>query len=382
MELELGGLFDYNTTFDYQEYEYKEDCVQENTSDGSVAVFLPILCFLVMALGLLGNGLILVVLWQKKLSWSVTDIFVVHLSVADILLLLTMPLWTVEAVNEWTFGTPLCRLTGAIFSVSFYCGIFLLVCISLDHYLSIVHGVQMYSHKKPVVIQLSCMAVWIFSLLLSIPDFLYLQAASDPKKGDKTQCGHRYPSDEWRLASRLLYHVLGFMLPAASLLYFFSFILLRLQTSCEGLQRQRAMRVILALVVAFFISWTPYNITLLVDTIQNASSGSTGLSGTCVQSRWTALNITAVLAFLHCCLNPMIYFIFSEKFRRWVLTVLRCGGCSLDSRDAFLWDSERVEETAPTAHEEKGSLHQMSDLGQIVESQKTEEKPTIDQGIV
>uniref|UniRef100_A0A8B9H025 C-X-C motif chemokine receptor 3 n=3 Tax=Astyanax mexicanus TaxID=7994 RepID=A0A8B9H025_ASTMX len=373
MDVDLGGLFEQNTTFDYSDYQYKEDCIQVITAGKFVAVFLPILCFLLVVLGLLGNGLVLVVLWQKKRSWSVTDTFVVHLSVADILLLLTMPLWMVGALNKWTFGTPLCKLTSGIFPLSFYCGIFLLVCISLDYYLSIVHGVQMYSREKPLVIQLSCMAAWFLSLLLTVPDFLYLQASSDSRKGGKTQCLHSYPSDRSRLGCRLIFHVLGFMIPAAMLLYFYSRILLRLQAGCQSIQK-RAMRVILALVVAFFVCWTPYNITLLVDTFQTVPTVSSELPVTCAQSWWTALDITTVLAFLHCCLNPFIYFSLSGQFRRWVLTALKCGGCSLDSREASLWDLEQAEENTSAAPEEKGPLQQMSDIGQSTEIQKTEEK--------
>ena len=234
--------------------------------------------------------------------------------------------------------------------VNFYCGIFLLACISLDRYLSIVHAVQMYSRKKPWLIQLSCMAVWFFSLLLSIPDWFFLGATEDSRRG-KTECVHWYPSDGWRLASRLLYHVVGFVIPAFVPLFCYSCILLKLQSGSQGLQKQRAMRVILALVVAFFICWTPYNITLMVDTIHtNQSNHSSNVCDT-TTALDIALTTTSTVGYLHCCMNPVLYAFVGVKFRRHLLDMARPissrlkGRVSTVSRRTSMWS-----ESADTSH--------------------------------
>ncbi|KAL7875205.1 hypothetical protein SRHO_G00061750 [Serrasalmus rhombeus] len=364
--MDSGGKFTlYSSDFNFLEdnYTYNESYYDDDSCCGTVcgqeasmafeAIFIPILYSLAVVIGLLGNVLVLVVLWQKKRAWSVTDTFVLHLSVADILLLLTMPLWAVEAANEWIFGTELCKLTGALFQVNFYCGIFLLACISLDRYLSIVHAVQMYSRKKPWLIQLSCMAVWFFSLLLSIPDWVYLGATEDSRRG-KTECVHWYPSDGWRLASRLLYHMVGFVIPALVLVFCYTCILLKLQSGSQSLQKQRAMRVILALVVAFFVCWTPYNITLMVDTIHtNKSNQSSNVCDT-TTALDIAITTTSTLGYLHCCMNPVLYAFVGVKFRRHLLDMARPissrlkGRVNTVSRKTSMW-SESVDTSHTSA---------------------------------
>ncbi|XP_026882717.2 C-X-C chemokine receptor type 3.1 isoform X1 [Electrophorus electricus] len=323
---DLMAIDNESYTVNYDDYDSccGEVCGQY-TSIRFDAIFIPILYSLAVVVGLLGNGLVLGVLWQKRRSWSVTDTFILHLTVADTLLLLTMPLWAVEAAEGWTFGTPLCKITGALFKINFFCGIFLLACISLDRYLSVVHAVQMYSRRKPRLIQLSCIAVWFFSLLLSMPDWKYLQAARDERRG-KTECVIWYPSSRWGLAFRILYHVLGFLLPAVVLLYCYCCILVQLQRGSQGVQKQRAIRVILALVLAFFICWTPYNITLLVDTFHtNQMSNNTVNNSSCETT--TALDIaltaTTTLGYLHCCLNPVLYAFVGVNFRRHLLDMMR-----------------------------------------------------------
>lgn len=114
MQLELHGLFEHNSTFDYANYEYTEDC---NVSRSFVATLVPILYSVALLLGLIGHILVFIVLWKKRRSWSVTDALVLHLSIVDILLLFTMPLWAVDAVKGWRFGTGICKMTGALFKV-------------------------------------------------------------------------------------------------------------------------------------------------------------------------------------------------------------------------------------------------------------------------
>ncbi|KAJ8273469.1 hypothetical protein GJAV_G00101950 [Gymnothorax javanicus] len=336
--------------YDYNESESDTCCVGEACTQHSSmlfeAFFIPILYSVVLVLGLVGNGLVLAVLGQLRQGWSVTDTFVMHLAVADTLLLLTLPFWAAQAASGWHFGTPLCKMTGALFQINFYCGIFLLACISLDRYLSIVHAVQMYSRKKPWLVQASCLCVWILCLLLSIPDWVFLQAVKDERRNDRVECVHNYllyytSSKDWRLAARLLYHIVGFLIPSTIMVICYSCILFRLHRGSQGLQKQRAIRVILALVLAFFVSWTPYNVALMVDTLHERQA----IDDTC-STRTTLdvlLTITSSLGYMHCCLNPVLYAFVGVKFRKHLVMMLKHLGCQLkgqfraSSRRSSVW---------------------------------------------
>nr|XP_057909101.1 C-X-C chemokine receptor type 3.1 [Doryrhamphus excisus] len=291
------------------------------------AVFIPVLYSVALVVGIPGNGVLLGVLARSRKSWSVTDTFILHLAMADVLLLVTLPLWTAQDAQGagWTFGTPLCKITGSVFTINFYCGIFLLACISLDRYLSIVHATQMYSRRKPRFIQASCLAVWLLSFFLSVPDWIFLEAVKDARR-DKTEC-IRNVSESWHLASRLLYHIAGFLLPSLVLVFCYSCILQRLRCGSQGLQKQRAFRVIAAVVVVFFICWAPYNITLMVDT---AFSGDNSCEFRA--SLGKAMIITPTIGYLHCSLNPVLYAFVGVKFRRQLLDILRALVCKPKQR--------------------------------------------------
>ncbi|KAM8871305.1 C-X-C chemokine receptor type 3-like isoform 2-T2 [Spinachia spinachia] len=298
--------------------------------------FIPALYSVAFIVGILGNGVLLAVLVQSRRSWSVTDTFILHLGVSDVLLLLTLPVWAAQSAQAdgWTFGAPLCKVTGAVFMINFYCGIFLLACISLDRYLSVVHATQMYSRRKPWAAGISCLAVWLFSLLLSIPDWIFLDAVKDERQNRKTQCVRNYQNAtgearHWRLASRLLFHTVGFLLPSAILIFCYSCILRRLRCGSQALQKQKAFRVIVAVVAVFFLCWTPYNITLMVDTLYSGDAADTCGTRT---SLGTAKMVTSSVGYLHCSLNPILYAFVGVKFRRQLLNILRSLGCRLKIR--------------------------------------------------
>lgn len=117
MDVELDGLFRHNTTYDYDDnYEYKDDFEPRDSN----TVLIPLLYSVELVIGLLGNGLLLAVLAQKRRSWSISDTFVIHLCVADILLLATLPFWAAQATQRcgWCFSGFLCKICGAVFNVS------------------------------------------------------------------------------------------------------------------------------------------------------------------------------------------------------------------------------------------------------------------------
>ncbi|XP_051921212.1 C-X-C chemokine receptor type 3.1 [Hippocampus zosterae] len=328
-----GVLFGYDNESD-ESYDGNETLIgvcDPNEGQHFQAVFSPVLYSVAFLVGILGNGLLLGILTRSRKTWSVTDTFILHLAVADVLQLLTLPLWAAQDGQSlgWTFGTPLCKIAGAVFTINCYCGIFLLACISLDRYVSIVHATQVYSRRKPWIIQSSCLAVWLLSLLLAVPNLIFLEAVENTRRR-KTQCVANFAS--WELASRLLCHIVGFLLPSLVLVFCYSCILRRLRCGAGGVQKQKAFRVIAAVVAVFFLCWTPYNVTLMVET---SFLGNNRTSCEFRASLQKAMSITPIVGNLHCSLNPILYAFVGVKFRRQLLDILRLLTCKSETGTKF-----------------------------------------------
>lgn len=241
--------------------------------------------------------------------------------------------------------------------MNFYCGMFLMVCISLNHYLSIAHSTHLYSHNRPKLAYITFLSVWFVSFLLTIPDWDFLVVERTWK--EKTLCIPNCYLPQNKLVSRLFHHILGFLLPAVALIIC-CFLL------SKRLQKQKATMVILALVVVFLSCWTPYNIALIVDTIKNISKTPQEIANS-EGSLKTALLFTSALACVHACLRPVLYFSLCTNFRERMLALVRC---SKDGYEHSLWELGVGEKDLPPKTHEGESLKQVTCVEQQVQTTK------------
>lgn len=122
------------------------------------------------------------------------------------------------------------------------------------------------------------------------------------------------------MIGRILHHKIGFLLPAATLIVCCSWVLLQLNRSVKGFQKHRYFVAVTTLVVVFLLCWVPYNVALMVDTSRSEHKADSTSGG----SVEVALLATAVIGCVHACLRPVLYFILSENFRNWCVSLLRC----------------------------------------------------------
>ncbi|KAJ8255485.1 hypothetical protein COCON_G00193490 [Conger conger] len=298
---------------------------------GSSSVALVCVYSVVSVFGVLGNALVISVVYCMKGRRTSTDVYLVNLAAADLLFSATLPFWCVYAHVEWVFGTPLCKLLSGLQEATFYSGVLLLSCISLDRYLAIVKATQVASRKRHLVTGV-CGAVWLGAGLLSLPALVQRQAFQ-PANAGRTVC-HEHLSAEstgrWRVGVRVLNHALGFFAPLAVMLFCYSHTVAKL-LQARNRQKHKAMRVILAVVLAFVGCWLPHNVTVLTDTLMRG--GAVRESCTMRERVDLALQLTEALAFLHCAINPVLYAFIGQKFRNQLLRNLHA--CGLIGQSAY-----------------------------------------------
>ncbi len=130
--------------------------------------------------------------------------------------------------------------------------------------------------------------------------------------------------DSWRVSLRILHHTLGFFLPLAVMMFCYSFTMCTLCRTRNS-QKQKAMQVILSVVLAFIVCWLPNNILELIDTVMRGSQ----VMETCElrDSIDVALYVTQAMAFIHCAINPILYAFIQKKFCNQLLTSLLRKAC-------------------------------------------------------
>ncbi|XP_066103821.1 C-C chemokine receptor type 6 [Saccopteryx bilineata] len=313
-----------NASVDYLPSNDTAPCSLQEVRDFS-RLFLPVAYSLICVFGLLGNVLVVITFAFYKKAKSMTDVYLLNMAVADILFVLTLPFWAVtHAKGRWVFSNDVCKLVRGIYAVNFNCGMLLLACVSLDRYVAIVQATKSFrlrsralAHRRAI-----CLAVWALSVLISVATFTFNQKYV-PQGSKAPVCEPRYRQVsaplQWKLLMLGLQLLFGFFVPLVFMTFCYLLIvrtLLRAQNS----KRHRAIRVILAVVLVFLACQVPHNVTLLVTA---ANLGRVNRSCRGEKALDYVRNGTEVLAFLHCCLNPVLYAFIGQKFRSYFLRIMK-----------------------------------------------------------
>ncbi|XP_041118728.1 C-X-C chemokine receptor type 2-like [Polyodon spathula] len=299
---------------------------------------------LIFLLAVPGNIIVGIVIGCNHRLLSPSDIYLLNLAVADTLFAVTIPFWAVSTIHEWIFGDVICKVVSLVQEVNFYSSILFLAVISVDRYLAIVQAVQMRKQRQPFYSWLACASVWVVGALLSLP--VLFHSAFKPSNSKKTVCYEEYDPEtaaEWRFATRLLRHSLGFLLPLTIMMVCYGITICRLLQK-RSFEKQKAMKVIVAVVLAFLICWMPYHLVIIGDTLIRFKL----VSYTCEVRNSISLGIfiTQSLGLLHSCINPILYAFVGEKFRRNSLKLLhKWRLVERDSKSMFSRSTSNSSET-------------------------------------
>ena len=102
---------------------------------------------MVVVIGIVGNALvIIVVLADKKMRRSVTNLFIVNLAVSDFLILVVGVPDIVQFVlnRGWLLGAVLCRLNRYILVFSLYASVLSLVAVCIERYVQTFEAIRQF----------------------------------------------------------------------------------------------------------------------------------------------------------------------------------------------------------------------------------------------
>ncbi|XP_002198314.1 C-X-C chemokine receptor type 4 [Taeniopygia guttata] len=328
--------------------DYKEPCYQNENADFN-RIFLPTIYSIIFLTGIIGNGLVIIVMGYQKKQRSMTDKYRLHLSVADLLFVITLPFWSVDAAIGWYFGNVLCKAVHVIYTVNLYSSVLILAFISLDRYLAIVHATNSQRPRKLLAEKVVYVGVWLPALLLTVPDLIF---ASTSEIERKYLCDRMYPHENWLISFRFQHILVGLVLPGLIILTCYCIIISKLSHS-KGHQKRKALKTTVILILAFFACWLPYYIGISIDTFILLGVIRRRCSLETIVHKW--ISITEALAFFHCCLNPILYAFLGAKFKTSAQNALT--SVSRGSSLKILSKGKRAGHSSVSTESESSSFH-------------------------
>ncbi|TMS12245.1 hypothetical protein E3U43_017203 [Larimichthys crocea] len=307
-----------------------EPCPLQNNQSVELVVG-PYVHSIICILGFVGNSLVIVTYAFYKRTKSMTDVYLLNVAIADLLFVVSLPLIVYNELSSWSMGLVACKLLRGSYSVNLYSGMLLLACISTDRYIAIVQARRSFRLRSLTYSRLICFIVWVSAILLSVPTFcfytLYKPAHSDVVYIDEDEkkmaqssspsqdvCELKFTDSNMALNTKVaipsVQLALGFFLPLVVMVCCYTSIIVTLLRA-KNFQRHKAVRVVLAVVAVFIACHMPYNMALLYDTATMFREQKCQQ----VDTLQVAKTVTQTIAYLHCCLNPVLYAFVGVKFR-------------------------------------------------------------------
>lgn len=221
---------------------------------------------LIFFAGTIGNGLVIYVVLRFAKMQSVTNQYICNLAVSDMLYLIGLSMVLVTVIRqEWIFGVVMCKVFYILTSINSFAGLFTLTVMSADRYLAVCHPISSIGYRTPVVSRWICVGVWMTSMIVMIPIYLY---ANTELYGDKESCVIKWPIDDPNLAAKVFIwyaFLIGFAIPATLISIFYTLVVVRLKTTGPGKRSQekkkahrKVTKMVLTVIAAYVICWLPY----------------------------------------------------------------------------------------------------------------------------
>lgn len=257
--------------------------------------------------GFFGNILILLVNWDNRGRLSAPDLYFVNLAVADLALVADSLIEVFNLRQGYYDMAGLCTFMNLFQQVNMYSSVFFLTWMSFDRFVALT-GLMGRSMSRA---RLSCCLIWVSSSLFTVLPFAIAQRQH---AGDPRFCFANVTQIQW------LEVMLGFLLPFCILGLCYWRIARVLRRSQGDLQqkprRQKALRMISAAVLVFFLCWLPENAFVSVHLLQR----DTAKGHTLWQDYPLTGHAVRLAAFSNSCFNPLIYSFLGDTFQK----KLRC----------------------------------------------------------
>ncbi|XP_076835140.1 putative G-protein coupled receptor 132 isoform X2 [Brachyhypopomus gauderio] len=245
---------------------------------------------------------------------NVLGIYLLSLSLCDLMYLCTLPLWTIYINNghQWELGPLACKITGYIFFNNMYVSIFLLCCVSVDRYMAVVYPLKsrgLRQRKGAVLVTMVVVAV----VALSHTPVFTMKEGNPEDQG--RSCFEPAPNSPTVTGFNYARFFVGFAGPLCVLLATNRAILANVRAS-EGLRSEKKDKVrhlVVAVILLFLICFTPYHVILLLRAV---SFHVLRYDCDFEKMLYTPYTISLGLSTINSAMNPILYVLGSDNIRR------------------------------------------------------------------
>ncbi|XP_077318698.1 proteinase-activated receptor 1-like isoform X2 [Lithobates pipiens] len=282
--------------------------------------FVPSVYTLVVAVSLPLNVMAIIVCVFKVKIKAPAVVYMLNLAAADVLFVSVLPFNIAYRFsgNNWNVGDGMCRFVTAAFYCNMYCSILLMTGISVDRFVAVVYTMKALTWRTKKRAWLVCFFIWIISIASSLPlliskqtiDIVNITTCHDVLDLGDLQNFYMYYFTTFSLVF--------FFLPLVITTVCYIGIIRTLSTKDIENSCKKTRAVILAAVVffGFLICFGPTNVILLIHYLHFRNNYD--------ESMYFAYILCTCISSVSTCLDPLIYYYASSKYRKHAYSLLGC----------------------------------------------------------
>lgn len=307
----LDMSIDENDSLASGDYNYDYNDTSCNKTElmlfGSVVT--PIFFAMVTMLSCVGNALVIWVLIKYESLKSLTNAFLLNLAISDLIFTFGLPFWASDLIFGWIFGVAVCKSVSFIFYLGYYSSLIFLVVMTVHRYMAVVHPLSMLWNRFAYYSVGISAFIWILSFCVATPHFIFTEVLTDP---DRVRAYCDYNEIFWKQVGIYIQNIF-FLIAFFTIAFCYIRILGRLLRPMSH-TRPKTVKLILCIVVTFYLGWAPYNVSMFLSSL---ISFEISPFNECHVSTTVdyVFQVSRLVAFSHCCLNPVFYVFMGVKFR-------------------------------------------------------------------
>ncbi|XP_072522387.1 galanin receptor type 1 [Salminus brasiliensis] len=313
-------------------------------------VLVPILDTFILVTGVVGHVLVIVIICRtmkggrqqtngatnrgiQPTNANGTDILLLSLSVADLLLLSCVPYHTVAiAMRHWPFGDFMCKAVSFLGAMCTSTSAFTLAALAFGRYVIVVHPTKAYRWRRDGRTKVATGVLWVPAVVLAIPQFAWrtLVPGTEARTARQDLICFNFLSDTGQLAYGVCHFLFAFALPLGVIVvaYWKIYHFLRKARQSRVGQTDRlehyqtqVTHTSVLLVLAFALCWLPsYGLMLAQLTDQGTAMGPSPRYG-------PFATFARIMATSSTVMNPILYVFMSQKFRKELKLLFRRRSC-------------------------------------------------------
>ncbi|XP_051171605.1 pyrokinin-1 receptor-like [Leptopilina boulardi] len=327
--------------------QYVKTIVDENRDPMYIVLPITIIYVIIFFTGLIGNVSTCVVISKNKSMHTATNYYLFSLAVSDLLLLISgLPpeMYTMWYNYPYAFGEIFCVLSGLAAETAASATVLTITAFTVERYVAICYPFISHTMSKLSRAVKFIMAIWILAFCLAVPQAMQFGIVDDSNKsGEKTRCSikRKLLEHAFEISTMLLFVV---PMTVITILYILIGVKLRRSRLLSSVKRtpiagglnhydstrgknssqRNVIRMLVAVVVAFFICWAPFHAQRLIAVYGTEAKNPHPILITVYT---TLTYMSGIFYYLSTTINPLLYNIMSNKFREAFKSMLakHCG---------------------------------------------------------